>query len=331
MLIRYFRKISPLSPVLLFLLSAVLWAEIFLEPEPVFFVASENPSPLYLLLQPVFISYPIGSWVAAMLFVYLQALMISVIVTRQGMLDKYSFLASLMYVVLMGSLRGMLFMHPVVFSNFFLLLALKIILEKFDEEEVMKNIFNASMLIALAGLFYMQAWLFFLFLIISLFVFYAISLRSFVAACLGFVTPFFFYFFILFMTDSLDNPFLDTDFSFSWFAFSAGSISGPLKALVAYGAVLCLMALFHLVAIYLPDKPIRLRKRLWTLVYYSFLAIITFLFVTDYKAFHAALLFIPMSVVLAGFFHQIQRKAVSEVLFAILLGLILAGKAVVLV
>ena len=326
MLIRYFRKLQPFTPVLLFMIGAALWAEVLLEPEPLFFFPAKDPSPFYGMIQPFLISYPLAGWVGAYLFLYLQALFINQILTNHGILDKFSFFTSLIYIILMSSGRGMLYMHPVLFSNFFLLIVLNKAFKAYDEKEVMLEIYNGGLLIAIAGLFYVQAWLFFWFLVISLFIFYLVGLRSFLAACLGFLTPFLFYFVSLFLFDRLDDQLSDMILYVGWFGASAGSLPGMTTALIGYLGGMILIAFFHLLFLYLPDKPIRLRKRLWVLVYFSLVSAATFLFVPDFNAYHMGMLYIPVSAVLAGFFHQIDRKVIAEVLFTILLGLVVAGK-----
>lgn len=330
MLIRYFRKLQPATPVLLFLIGAALWAEVYLYPEPVFFQEVINPAPFYKLLQGFIRAHPFVSWVAAYVFLYIQALMINQILTSQGILDKYSFFTSLLYVMLMSADQGLLYLHPVLFSNFFLLFALHKILKAYDEDEAMLEVFNVGVLIALAGLFHYQAWLFMLALIISLFIFYLISLRSFLAAMIGFFTPFLFYVVVLFLWDRLDLNTLEFPFYLAWFGNTIGELSNIKTALIAVAGGLGLLAFFHLVFLHIPDKPIRLRKRLWSLVYFFLVALLSFLFVPSFQAYNVALLFIPLSALLAGFFHQIDRKVIAEVLFTILLGLIIAGKVHVL-
>lgn len=326
MLIGYFRKLQPFTPVLLFLVGAALWAEVFLEPEPIFFFHTKNPSPFYGMIQPFLASYPLASWIGAYLFLYIQALFINQILTSQGILDRYSFFTSLIYIILMSSGRGLLYMHPVLFANFFLLIMLNKAFKAYDEKEVMLEVYNGGLLIAIAGLFYLQAWLFFAFLVISLFIFYLIGIRSFLAAVLGFLTPFLFYFVSLFLFDKLDDPLAEMMLYVGWFGVAIDSLPGLTTALIGYLGGIVLIAFFHLVFLYLPDKPIRLRKRLWVLVYFSLISAVTFLFVPDFNPYHMGMLYMPFSAVLAGFFHQIDRKIIAEVLFTILLGLVIAGK-----
>jgi hypothetical protein len=326
MLIRYFRKLQSLTPLLLFIIGAALWSESLLNPEPVFYIIPLNAGPFYLYLQPAFALNPTASWMGAYLFLFVQAILLNHTVTSQGILEKYSFLTSLIYVMLMSSFSGALYMHPLLFSNFFILLAVKKIFQTYDEEIVLVEVFNVGMLISIAGLFYYPAWLFFILLIISLFIFYIIELRSFLAASIGFIMPLFFLALYLFLTDSLREQFFEFPLHVAFPDFSFGNKSGLTKIFAVFLAGITVLAVIHLIFIHLPDKPIRLRKRLWVLFYFLITSLTTVFFVPVFEVVHISLLFLPISVILAGFFHQIDRTTIAEVLFTALMGLIIAGK-----
>lgn len=327
MLIRYFRKLQALTPLLLFLIGAVLWSETWFSPEPVFYFSSPtNAGPFYLYLQPAFEWNPLVSWVGAFVFLYMQAILLNQIVTSQGILDKYSFLTSLIYVMLMSSSLGALYLHPLLFSNFFIIIAIKKIFQTYDEEIVLVEVFNVGMLISIAGLFYYPAWVFFILLIISLFIFYIVDIRSFLAASIGLLLPVFFLALYLFLTDNLLVEFFEFPLHVAFPDLSMDSHSGVTKIFNGFLAGLSIMAVSHMIFLHIPDKPIRLRKRLWVLFYFLLTSLLAIFFIPAFEVIHISLLFLPLSVILAGFFHQIDRKVIAEVLFTVLIGLTIAGK-----
>lgn len=330
MLIRYFRKLNTLTPVLLFLTGGVLWAEVWFARDPVFFPPVAASGPLFRLMVPAFSAFPQLSWFAAFAFLFLQAVLINHIVTAHGIVERHSFLTSLVYVMLMSVSEGLLCMNPVLFSNFFLLLALNKVFKIYSEEGQSVEVFNVGMLIGIAGLFYSPAWVFSLLLVVSLFIFYLVDLRSLLAAVMGFLFPFVFYGLYLFVADL---PFsfatsLIISWEWPWNSFKTLLMVG--KVLAGFIAALSALSVFHLLAISIPDKPIRLRKRLRVLVYLFFVALLAMFFTSGEAPFHIGLLFIPVSVLLAGFFHQIDRMVIAEVLFTVLTGLIVAGKLIAL-
>ncbi len=326
MLIKYFRKLQPLTPFFLLVIGAALWAEVLQEAEPVFFHVPSYAGPFYLYLQSLFDLHPKISWAVAFLFLFFQAVLLNQTVTSQGMLDKYSFLTSLIYVLLMSSFMGLLHMHPLLFSNFFILLAVKKILQTYDQEIVLVEVFNVGMFISIAGLFFYPAWIFFILLIISLFIFYIIDMRSFLAASIGLILPVLFLALYLYLNDSLEEQFFDFPLHMGFPEVALGETPGFARVFIGFLAGLAVMAALHLVFVHLPDKPIRLRKRFWVLFYFLLTSLLACFFVPSFEVIHASLLFLPLSVVLAGFFHQIDRKVIAEVLFTILIGLIIAEK-----
>lgn len=326
MLIRYFRKLQTLTPLLLLFVGALLWLEVYLDTEPVFYLHASYAGPLYDYLQAFLEQHQKISWGVAFLFLYLQAVLLNQIVTDQGILDKYSFLTSLIYVMLMSSFKGLLYMHPVLFANFFILIAVGKIFRTYDQEVVLVEVFNVGMLISIAGLFYFPAFLFFVLLLISLFIYYIIDLRSFIAACMGFLLPFFFLILVLFLTDKLQDQLYVGSFELSFSGLLTTESTGIAKGLMGYIGGMAALSVFHLVFVHLPDKPIRLRKRLWVLFYFFLTSLLTLFFVPVFYTFHLGLLFLPLSVVFAGFFHQIDKKVIAEILFTVLIGLIIAGK-----
>lgn len=330
MLIRYFRKLNTLTPILLFLTGGVLWAEVWFMQDPVFFPPVASSGPLFRMMIPAFSSFPQLSWFAAFAFLFLQAILINHIVTTHGIVERHSFLTSLVYMMLMSVSEGLLCMNPVLFSNFFMLLALNKVFKIYSEEGQTVEVFNVGMLIGIAGMFYSPAWVFLLLLIISLFIFYLIDLRSLSAAVMGFLFPFVFFGLYLFVADlplSLAERF-EITWGWPWNSFRQLFVVG--KLLAGFIAALSALSVFHLLAISIPDKPIRLRKRLRVLVYFFFVAVLAMFFTGGMAPFHIGLLFIPVSILLAGFFHQIDRMVIAEVLFTVLTGLIIAGKVIAL-
>lgn len=330
MLIRHFTRTQSLTPVLLFLTIAVLWAEVFLEPETLFFSPSDNPAIFYAILQPLLANHPMISWITAICFLFIQAVLINHIVTNHGIFDRYSAYTSLMYVLLMSSSRELLYLHPALFSNFFLLLAIKQIFDAFDKDEAMLEVFNAGMLIAIAGLFYYPTLFLFLLLIICLLIFYLIGVRSLLAASLGFSLPFLYMAAYLFLTDRLQEHTATMTLATGWDGHWFQGMDWLHVALWAFVALLSLLSFFHLVLVFLPDKPVRLRKRLWVLVHLLAISVALLLVFPAKYFYQLSLLFIPVSVLLASFFHVIYRKMIFTILYVLLLGLVLATKLVVL-
>jgi hypothetical protein len=312
--------------MLLLMVGGALWADIWLLPEPVLFEPSEPAAPLYQLIQVFFVNYPKPGWVLAFIFLILQAILLNQIIASQGIVERHSFLASLIYVILMSSSTGLVHMHPVLFSNFFMILALNRLLRMYNQNEQQLEVFNVGMFISLAGLFYAPAWLFFILLLVTLFIFFLVDLRSFLAAIIGFIFPFVLLITFYVLRDIPLQMLAGEALFYGGLWPVITDMSLVYKILLGFVAGLSSLAIFHLVALFIPDKPIRLRKRLWVVVYLFFIALLITITTGPHYPYHIGLLCVPTTILLAGFFHQIERKLIAEILFSMLIVLVLAGK-----
>jgi len=191
MLIKTFNKTRPTLYLLLPFLGLLLWLDAFMLYKQTE-VVSISTAPFYTWMAGFLDSYRFLNVTLAFLFLVVQSFLINYVAARHDMLDRSSFLAGFFYMVLMSSSFSLLHLHPVLFANFFLILALDKIFKAYGEEEVFLEVFNVGLLIGLATLFYYPSVFFLLVLAYALMIYYVFSLRGIMAALLGFITPLFF-------------------------------------------------------------------------------------------------------------------------------------------
>lgn len=324
MFLRLFRKFSTATPFLLVFVGLALWVDGW--PGQGSFDIPSSPAPLFQSAEHLLVQYPIAGFFIALVFLVGQAIYLNFIVTSQGLLDRQSFLTAIIYIVLMSSHSGLLHLHPALISNFFLMIALHQVFKSYKEDTVLVEVFNVGMLIALAGLFYYPALLFLLFLLISLFIFFLFSLRSVIAAFMGFTAPFFFVAVYFFLADSLPNLLENLSAGIDMVRFPNFRFSPWSAVLLVALGVIGLLSYAHLVFSHIPDKPIRIRKRFWVLVYFFLISLLSIFIVANFQFFHLALVFLPLSVGMAVFFQQARNKRLSEMVFLLLIVIILLGK-----
>jgi hypothetical protein len=305
MILRFFRKFQTPTLVLLVMVGLILWADVLFLPGAVPFNMAR---------------------IAALAFLIAQALYLNHIVTSQGLLDRQSYYTAVIYLVLMSSNSDMLELHPVLFANFFLMISLHQVFRTYKEETVLLEVFNVGLLIAIAGFFYQPALLLFLFLIISLFVFYYIDLRSFLAAFLGFATPFILAAVYFFLTDALPERIESFSYWIGTIGLPAPRTTLFTTVLLVFLGVACLLAVSWLVFYHIPDKPIRIRKRFRVLMFYLVVVLLTLFFGHPFKMVHMGLIYLPLSVGLAAYFHHIRSRMVPELMFSLLLLIVLVDK-----
>ncbi len=325
MLIQKFRKYQFSTPLVLLLSGLVLWLDGFILYSRVN-ISLEEAAPLYNLVGGLFKNYPLLNVSLAFVFLYFQSFMVNQLVTSKNLIDRQSFLPGFLYLVLMSSSFEMLSLHPVLFANFFLIIALNKILEVYDEKDVMLEVFNVGMLISLAGLFYFPALVLFILLIIALGIYFLANLRGVIASLLGFLTPFLFLGVYYYWRDVLALKFEELFSGFGVFHIFRQDFSAFSKVYGVFLVVLAFFAFLSLVFRYLGDKPVRIRKRFTVVLYYFMVSVVSAFFVTHYFDVLYGLFMLPLSIVLAVFFQEIKRNVWAEVLFSLMIFLIVAGK-----
>ncbi|TVR44119.1 MAG: hypothetical protein EA394_00485, partial [Bacteroidia bacterium] len=110
-----------------------------------------------------------------------------------------------------------------------------------------------------------------------------------------------------------------------WHLFRAD----PGLAQKIFAGLLVLYTLFALIRIrfvFVPDKPIRIRKQMQVLMLSIMLALIPYIFAIDYTITHYAIFACPIALTLSVFFYEMPAKKYSEVLFGILLLAVMAAR-----
>ncbi len=326
MLVKFFSSGYLYTPVLLLATGLLLWLESFIQPGAAVSGIVQNQAPLYRLITPYFLKYPFMAVLLSFLLLMIQVFYVNHIASQIRISDKFSALAGLIYLLLMSSTPEMIAPHPTLFANLFLLFAIKKIFTVYGEDKLAVEVFNAAALIALAGMFYLSSLIFFFLLIFSLLIYYVVSPRAIVAAFLGVLAPYFFLLLVFYVDGSLADKLqqFEPNFVF-WHLFRAE----PGLTQIIFAVLLALYTLYALIRIrfvFVPDKPVRVRKQMHVLMLSIIVALIPYVFAIDYTVTHYAIFACPVAVTLAVFFYEMPAKKFSEVLFGILLLAVVAAR-----
>ncbi len=328
MLLRLFYKNDWYNPFLLLLAGLLLWRNAFLNPGETSALAAENGGALFDLVMAFFRNHPLPGVILAFAALMFQVFFIAYLASSKVMNNRYSAIAGLIFLLLVSSRPYMAAIQPGHFAGVFLLLAMNKILNTYEEKDIVPQIFNAGLLISLAGLFYYPAWIFFILLIISLFIYYVVSARALMAALTGFIVPLFLMFTLVWVTGQLETVMVSfAKYQQSW--MSAGISFSFIDRLHIYLiALLSLVALFSLRVLHMPSKAILTRQRMRTLNIALVFAMLSYLVAGKHLMINHHLLFIPLAVALAVIFEDIGKKTIAETLFLLLAVALVAGNLV---
>ena len=320
MLVRLFRKSHWYTPFALLLLGVLLWLGAFLDPGRHLSLLSDHPAPLYQVLRPVLVASPLASVLGAFLLLMLQAVLVNYIASAGQLTDRFSGLTGLIYLLLMSMSPALCAPHPVLFANLFVLLAFSRALQLHEKEQGAKETFNAGLFTGLASLFYLPAMVLLLFLLVTSMILYVISLRTLAAMLLGFLLPYFVLFIWFFMGDALhDFPALFGAFPALWrLGFGYSHVAELVFFLLL--ALYALASISRLAGRFMPDKPIRIRKKFQVLLTLFFVVLASYLLAGEDLPVHHAMMAVPLSVSIALLFYDLGRDSRwAEFLFGLLL------------
>lgn len=139
------------TPVLfaLPLIAILLWLPSMLHPVNVEF---QNLSPLFEYIDN---SIPLlMGQIISLVIVLISAFVINHIINTNDVFDRNTFLPALLYVIVMSSLKENHVLSPIVISNLFVLLALRRLFSMYRQLPCKQEVFDASVFLLIAALFY---------------------------------------------------------------------------------------------------------------------------------------------------------------------------------
>lgn len=318
MLIRIFKTTQLIPLFLLAFISALIW--FFSWKIYGFSVRQADGMPLYDLSGYLFLHLPVPVLVmTGWILTTTQAIHLNLILNKHEILYKQSLVPSLIYVVLAGFIPSFLSFHPVLFVNSILIFAIDKLFSLYKSQSPLSPAFDASLLFAIAALFYLPAIVFFGLYIISVLILRPLSWREATVGLLGFCIPFFLAFTYYFLNDKLDlfynriffsgfNKVISiTHFTVGKYIYSAGFV-----------VLILILSILRLQGNYYKNvTKSRLGQQVLLLMIPAGL-IVVFVAVEE-SLYRYAILTIPLSVYLGYYFISGKRQLFAEIVFTLLL------------
>lgn len=326
MIVSLFRKSQWYTPIFLVILGLLLWVDAFWHLDRWASFSDYSSGPFYHFLIPTLEANPYIALSLSFTLLMIQVFYINHIATSKEFIDRFSALPALVYLLLMSSHPQLITPHPLLFANGFLLIALNKTFKANQEHLVMPEVYNVGLLTALAALFYFPSVVILLLLILSLFVYYLISLRAILAAVFGLITPIVFLGIYYFLTGDLETRLTEATIYFepmNIFRQTPGTLE---LVFVLTAGLLAFLSFSRLLLMYMPDRPIRIRKRIMVLFISFIVSLLSYVVATDYLHIHYGLLVIPLSIALSFFLHDLGRKKITGFIFVVFVLVVLASR-----
>lgn len=315
MLIRFFKHNNPSSFILLPLFALVLWIIGFFSAQS---GGLTYHMPLYeTIAKPLNNIHFIGTLIAFLLIIS-GAFLLNFIVNKYEILTKPSFLPALFYIVFMSMDNVMLTLHPFVFTNIFIMLAVYKLVSSYQKDTAFSNAFDAGILLSVSTLFYFPSIVFIPLLSIGFILFRPFNWREWIISLLGILVPYIFLFSYYFLNDTPDN----------WrniIAFFPDLPEQP-KPVISNSfyfmlGICMLIILFSFKKLFVGfnEASQRNKKGISLLLWFSSFALLSLFIAPRVSIQNYSALAIPSSVFCANYFLKIKKQWWGELLFLLLL------------
>jgi hypothetical protein len=321
MLISFYKSSRAGAVFTIPILAIVLWTGTFIYPHP---IVPQPVMPLYELVLNLLPSYQWFRIFIGFSLVLTGTLMVNYLVDHFEVLSQRNNLPALFYMVLMSCSGSLQTLHPALFANLFMIMALFRLITSYRKETAFSEMFDMGFLLSLATLFYLPSLAFIPMVFISLVIMRPFVWREWVILTIGILLPFLFISTWYFCYDELDllwrdeilEPLMHKDYTFhisSGYVFLC-SVVGLITGL-SIGKLL------------LAEAPIKLRSKKVIQLLFCFLLFSAFslFFATSFDITHFSFFAIPLSIMFSHYFLRLKRPVIGEVLFTLLVLSIILG------
>ena len=316
MLVRFFRSHQPVLLIIIPVLAALLWLPAFIHP---LVPTVKHQMPLFELVVKPLLAYPWSCTLMAFLLLLIQAFLLNHIIDKYEITGKRSYLPVLLYIIFTSFSPGLLRLHPVLFANIFILLALNRVLATYRNTSALSPCFDAGFLIAIASLFYFPAAVLLIFILIAVLVLLPFSGRLWGIVVLGFALPYIYVHTWYFLFDGLEYlwidrvlfPIIDHDITFN------SEMAQPYSELILFVVIAAVLSIGRGADV--ANRSVQHRSTMAVLRWLFLVGAMTLLITPglNYIYFFVALL--PLIILITSYFLWARMVWVSEIVMWMLI------------
>lgn len=318
-LLRFFRNTQAIS--LLALIALLLLLRI-----PVFFIELPFPETATMpVSELIFSLLPKQAWLYKFISFFLigfQAIYFNKIMVSQHIIDRNSFFPAFFYVIFSSMIPEMHMLHPAIFANSFLLLALQKTHGLYQLKKAQFRIFDAGFYIGMAILCFLPSLWYIALLIVGLTSYQIAGFKYHIISLLGVLCPIYLWACWLFFQDSPTTTL--EQFFLSPFYEAYRIDWGNLHYIAVYSALLFISLIsIRDLSMHIKQKDIKARKAFqinYTFLSFSFLALAS-LPLIEFTNLH--ILIIPIAGITANYYLNTKKTKLPAIaLFLLLVSII---------
>jgi Family of unknown function (DUF6427) len=319
--IRIARQNTPPAIALIILAGVLLWLPaLYIHPAPVRAVHM----PLFGFVDEFTGAFPRLSQIIALALLLGEAFLLNYIVYQHQLLTKKSWLPALLTVVLGSSTGDLLQLTPPLLALLPMLLALHLLAGTYRMDTAFASVFNAGLLISIAGLIYLPAVLFLLFAFAALVLLRPFIWREWIILLFGFLLPWIYTAAWFFWNDTLQVFFIQTVLEpvrHRDFFLKLPAEAYPLAGITA---LLLLTAMTRFIS-GSGTATLKTKKGITLMNWFLFTGLLALLPAQGFSAASALFALPPLAFVTANYFLLARRVWMAELLFGLLLLAVVIG------
>ncbi|MBE0639348.1 MAG: hypothetical protein IH598_12585 [Bacteroidales bacterium] len=287
---------------------------------------SESPPGFRLeVLNELATGFPLFSAILMALLLLIQAYFLNQVLENNRLTPLNQLLPAALYILMMSS--GVVLLQPnaMMIVNLIMIIMLNIIFNFYGDQSPKSRAFDAGMMVGLASLLYFPVIWFVVFIWFSFLIYQNLTFRNFLISTIGATIPMLFAGVYFFWTDQFTM-------AFSRFSLHFTDIKPLLFKMDIY--VIIIWSLFAMLFITgfsevlrrITSNAIEIRRKFRVLVFFFLFALVTAIFAGSDLKFHLMLALIPLSSFLTAYLSHTKKLVLPEIIIALILIAIFAGK-----
>lgn len=314
-MINQFRSLNPFNLVLLFIITCLLRIVVLVRMPDVIDLSLLDTYGGMLVSIPNDLFSPFGNIFVATVLVFIQAILINRIVNDHNLMGKPTFLPALMFVTVSAVLEPFIVLSPALLANFFILWMFYKSLSLYRRDGAIAPMFDLGMIVALGTLVYFPFIGMLPMLWVILMLYRPFYWREWIASLVGFATVAFMVCSIYYYNDKLGL----------FFATIPSAVVlhlGPRVNLYDYIVLIPVALVLFFAVVSMRKKYFRsnvfLRKASFLLLIFFVFAILSYSVNRRYDLYHFIIAVPSISVTMAYYYVNAQKKWLYESLYMLL-------------
>ncbi|WP_256010736.1 DUF6427 family protein [Desertivirga xinjiangensis] len=318
-MINFFRKLNPISILILIIIALLLRLGIFLQlPETLEFTFLENYGSALFSISSTNLFNPASNVFFALVITIIQAIIFNRMVNAYNLLSRPSFLPALMYVTASSMLLPFLVLSPALICNFLMLWLIWRFLSIYRSVEARSVMFDSGMIIGFGTLIYFPFIVMIPLLWVALTIFRPFDWREWISGIIGFITIYFFLGVGYYLLGSFDK-FYQLEVPLA--ATFPGLFNIKLYDYIVLAplAVILILSCISLQS-KLKRSSVHVRKAYLIMLIVAVFAVLSFYIKPEYHVYHFMLAVPPIAVFMSHYFMNATKAWFFESLYVVLLG-----------